>query len=201
MIEIYKLRNFLYDKEASNGLIELSHWNHRGNNIQLKTRNSKLNLRKTLRVVNDWNHPPASAVYSHLFNWVFDRKFLRKLPFCVLLKQSNTRSKLEIFYMLFYLIYQTHLTHFHTIFFQKPSVVTFSSSTIQIVESFCNRSIATSVCKWCCFWMDWIATRSSPRNSQRAVIFKFVCEWSSKTYERNCSYITVGWPMLIFFYW
>ena len=56
----------------------------------------------------------------------------------------------------------------------------------------CNRSIATSVCKWCSFWMDWIATRSSPRNSQRAVIFQLVCEWSSKTYERNCSYITVG---------
>ena len=36
MIELYKPRNFLYDKEASNGLIELSHRNHRGNNIQLK---------------------------------------------------------------------------------------------------------------------------------------------------------------------
>ena len=67
MIEIYKLRNFLYDKEASNGLIELSHRNHRGNNIQLKTRNAKLKLRKTffsVRVVNDWNHLPASVVYA-----------------------------------------------------------------------------------------------------------------------------------------
>ena len=67
MIEKYKLRNFLYDKEASNGLIEISHRNHRVNNIQIKTRNAKLKLRKTFisaRVVNDWNHLPASVVYA-----------------------------------------------------------------------------------------------------------------------------------------
>ena len=67
MIEIYKLRNFLYDKEASNRLIELSHRNHRRNNIQLKTRNAKLKLGETffsVRVVNDWNHLPASVVYA-----------------------------------------------------------------------------------------------------------------------------------------
>ena len=67
MIEIYKLRNFLYGKEASNGLIELSHRNHRVNDIQIKTRNAKLELRKTFisaRVVNDWNHLPASVVYA-----------------------------------------------------------------------------------------------------------------------------------------
>ena len=66
MIEIYKLRNFLSDKEASNGLIELSHRNHRENIIQLKTRNAKLKLRKTffsVRVVDDWSHVPASVVY------------------------------------------------------------------------------------------------------------------------------------------
>ena len=62
MIEIFKLRNFFFDKEASNGLIELSHRNHRGVNIQLKRRNAKLKLGKTffsVRVVNDWNHLPA----------------------------------------------------------------------------------------------------------------------------------------------
>ena len=67
MIKIYKLRNFLYDKEALNGLIEHSRRNHRGNNIQLKTRNAKLKLRKTffsVRVVSDWNHLPASVVYA-----------------------------------------------------------------------------------------------------------------------------------------
>ena len=55
----------------------------------------------------------------HHFNLVFDRKLLLKMGFCVSLKQSNTRSKLTIQYMLSYLLYQKHLTHFHTKFFSR----------------------------------------------------------------------------------
>ena len=113
--------------------------------------------------------------YTHHYNLVFDRKFLRKILFCILLNQSNTRSKLEIWYMLSYLIYEKHLTHFHTKFVKKLQSLHFLSAAIQIVESFLTgRLQQVSV--------NGVQSESNelkqgvPQGSHRAVIFHYVCE-------------------------
>ena len=69
---------------------------------------------------------------------------------------------------------------------QGTSVVTFFAFSDTNQGKFFKRSIATSVCRRCSIWMDWIETKSSSRSSLRAVIFQRVCEWSSRTHEQNC---------------
>ena len=73
--------------------------------------------------------------YSRRFNLCFNRNFLRKMLFCISLKQSNTRSKSEIHAVLFDLS-KVFDSLSHKIPIEKLQSSLFSPSAIQLVELF-----------------------------------------------------------------
>ena len=89
------------------------------------------------------------------------------------------------------LIFRQHLFLFFSYNALNPMLWAFSRHGSNR-RKFFDRSTATSVCKWCSIWMDWIETRSSPKVQSYDRYFS-TCEWFSRTYKRNCSYNTVCW--------
>ena len=73
--------------------------------------------------------------YSRRFNLCFNRNFLRKMLFCISLKQSNTRSKSEIHAVLLDLS-KVFDPLSHKIPIEKLQSSLFSPSAIQLVELF-----------------------------------------------------------------
>ena len=73
--------------------------------------------------------------FSHRFNLVLNRNFLRKMLFCIALKQSNTRSKSEILALLLDLL-KVFDSLSHKIPIEKLQLSHFSPSAIQLVEIF-----------------------------------------------------------------
>ena len=72
MIETFKIINGIYDREVTEGLLDLDqNTRTRGNDKKLKKKYSKLNIRKfsfTNRIVDIWNSLPNEVITAKIVN-------------------------------------------------------------------------------------------------------------------------------------
>ena len=142
-----------------------------------------------------WKGAVRFLAYSPDFNLVFDRKFLRKMLFCHF---ETVQHEIEIgnFVNAVLLDLSKAFDSLSRQFLRKNlQALHFSPSAMHIVENFLtDRLQQVSV-------IGELKQGVRQGKVKESFFNQFLCESSSRTYERNCSIITVCWRLFNFLKW